>query len=56
MLGTNHSRNLFSCAKNFIRTAIAFAGKLVYTAVHTLSAVFPTSPAFLQNISGFQML
>lgn len=56
MLGTNESRNLFSCTKNFIRTAIVFAGKLVYTVVQALSAIFPTSPAFLQNISGFQML
>lgn len=36
MLGTNLSRNLFSCTKNLIRMAIVFAGKLVYTVVQAL--------------------
>lgn len=56
MLGTNQSKNLFCCAKNFIRTAIVFAGKLVYTVAQALYDIFPTSPDFLQNIGGFQML
>ena len=59
MLHANPSR--FSYAKNFIRIAIAFVGKLVIQlhrfSVVCFKAIFSTSPVVLQNISRcFQML